>query len=185
MKILERTALILFSTIVLILSIIIVLLIFNWMNLDLLTIFIKNVISNSTFSNITLGVCTVLILLALKCIFFDNSSHDEYNANNGIFLKNENGKLLISKDTIENLASSVVKNFEGVDSAVTKAIIDKEGRAKINVVLFVHPDAILKELSNNIQLKIKETIKRTLDIELNEININVKNVATKKNNGQE
>jgi len=185
MKILERTALILFSTIVLILSIIMALLIFNWMNISIIDSTLELIISNSAISNVLLGICTVLILLAIKCIFFDNSGYDEYNANNGIFLKNENGKLLISKDTIENLASSVVKNFEGVENATTKAIIDKEGRTKINVVIYVHQDAILKELSNNIQLKIKETIQKTLDVELNEVNINVKNVATKKVSSQE
>lgn len=185
MKILERTALVLFSTIVLILSIIMVLLIFNWMNIELVNNGLEFIMSNSAISNITLGICTVFILLSIKCIFFDNSGHDEYNANNGIFLKNENGKLLISKDTIENLASSVVKNFEGVENATTKAIIDKEGNSKINVILYVYQDATIKELSNNIQLKIKETIKKTLDVELNEVNINVKNVATKKVSSQE
>ena len=185
MKILERTALVLFSTIVLILSIALILLIFNWMDIEIINNILAIVTSRNTVSNIILGVCTVLILLAIKCIFFDNSGYDEYNANNGIFIKNENGNLLISKETLENLSSSVIKNFDGVENAVTKAIIDKEGKLKIDINLFVHPDAVLKELSNNIQVKIKEAMKRSLDIEPNEINIKVKNIATKKTNNQE
>ena len=185
MKILERTALVLFSAIVLILSIIMVLLIFKWMSIDLAIESLEYILSSGALSNITLGICTITILLAIKCIFFDNSSHDIYNANDGIFLKNENGKLLISRDTIENLTSSVIKNFEGVESSNAKVVIEKDGNTKIEVVIFVHPNAILKELSNNIQLKIKETIKRNLDIDLKEINIRVKNIATKKANAQE
>lgn len=180
MKILERTALILFSTIVLILSIIMGFLMFDWMKITLVEDAISFLISNNVASNITLGVCTVFILLAIKCIFFDSSSQDEYNGKDGIFLKNENGKLLISKDTLENLSSSVIKNFEGVENSTSKAIIDKENKVKIEIILFVHPDAVLKELSSNIQIKVKEAIKKSLDIEVNEINIRVRNIAAKK-----
>ena len=185
MKILERTALILFSSIILILSCLMCLMIFKWANTNFVINTLNYVLESNTISNIVLGCCTVLILLAIKCIFFDNSMHDEYNSNDGILLKNENGSLLITKDTLENLATSVIKNFDAVENSNAKAIIDKEGLVKIDVVLFVHQDTILKELSNNIQLKIKEAIKRSLDVELSEVNIRVKNIAPKKTNTQE
>jgi len=47
------------------------------------------------------------------------------------------------------------------------------------VNLTVKPNAVIKDLSNNLQLRIKETIKTSLDLDVKEVNIRVKNIAPK------
>ena len=43
----------------------------------------------------------------------------------------------------------------------------------------------MKELSNNIQVKVKEAIKKASDLDVKEINVKVKNIETAKNIIQE
>src|SRR5574344_1555658 len=103
MKTLEKIALVLFSNIILILSIIMCILIFGWLELDIVTEVIEKVLNTTLYTNILLGMSVVFILLAIKCIFFDSSAKERAKEKSGILLENDNGKLLISKDTLENL----------------------------------------------------------------------------------
>ena len=41
---------------------------------------------------------------AIRCIFFDSSAKKKEEKRNGILLENSNGKLLITRETIENLS---------------------------------------------------------------------------------
>ena len=44
----------------------------------------------------------------------------------GILLENDNGKLLVSRDTIESLTNAVVKSFETAENTMTKVEVDNE-----------------------------------------------------------
>ena len=97
MKILEKITLIIYSNIILILSIILCLLIFNWLDISLVENIINSLIIGETSSKILLGLSVVFILLSIKCIFFDSTSKEEIKERQGVLLQNESGKLLISK----------------------------------------------------------------------------------------
>lgn len=185
MKILDRIGLALFSTLILIISIIICLMIFGWVEVEFIYQIFTNALQDELSSNILLGLSVVLILLAIKCIFFDASSKKEVDYRNGILLENSEGKLLITKDTIENLVNSVVKGFESAENVVTRVELDKENNVRVFVNLTVKENAIIKELSNNLQTKIKTTIKRTSDLEVKEVNIKVKDIEPEKKMVQE
>ena len=73
MKILEKITLIIYSNIILILSIILCLLIFNWLDISLVENIINSLIIGETSSKILLGLSIVFILLSIKCIFFDST----------------------------------------------------------------------------------------------------------------
>lgn len=181
MKIIDRIALALFSTIILVLSIILCLLIFGWIDLNTVNIFIKALINDSISSNIALGVAGVCVLLAIKCIFFESVSKETREISEGVLLQNENGKLLVSKNTIQNLVISSVKEFETAVDAMANARVNKEGTIDIDVTIYVLQNAIIKDLSSNLQVKIKEVIKKSLDIQVNAVNVKVKDVALKEN----
>lgn len=185
MKVLDKIGLVLFSSIILILSIILCLLIFGWINIESVNVFIKYMLNDNMVSNITLGVVTVLILLAIKCIFFDSSCKSDTGFEKGVLLQNENGKLLVSKETIQNLVNTIVKNYGTTKDINTKVILDKNNNVNIEVTLYVTQDAIIKDLSNEIQIKIKEVIKKSLDLDVKEVNIKVKNIAPKQEIVQE
>ena len=85
---------------------------------------------------------------------------------------------MISKETLENLVNSVALNFQSTEDVLTRVELDKENNVKVYINLVVSQDVIIKDLSANLQTKIKEKIKKATDLEVKEVNITVKKVAT-------
>lgn len=184
MKVIEKITLVLYSNIILILSIIACLLIFGWVDIDIVGDVIKDCLTTDPASKITLGVSIVFILLSIRCIFFDPTSKEELKDKQGVLLENENGKLMISKETIENLVDSVARGFESAEEISTRVELDKENNVKIFVNLTVNSNAVIKDLSANLQNRIKEKVKKATDLEVKEVNISIKKVAPVENTEQ-
>ena len=140
MKILEKITLIIYSNIILILSIILCLLIFNWLDISLVENIINSLIIGETSSKILLGLSVVFILLSIKCIFFDSTSKEEIKERQGVLLQNESGKLLISKETIENLVNSVALNFQNAEDVTTRVELDSENNVKVDIILLLEQE---------------------------------------------
>ncbi len=183
MKIIEKITLVLYSVIMLILSILMSLLVFGWLDMGLAGNLVYKLIVADMSSKIILGISILFILLSIKCIFFSSSAKKEKKSTQGVLLENESGKLLISKETIENLVDSVALDFENTEQVTTKIELDKENNIIVYINLTVNSEAVIKDLSSNLQSKIKEKIKVATDLEVKEVNIVVKKV-TEKQEGQ-
>ena len=179
MKFLEKITLIIYSNIMLILSIILCLLIFGWLDIDIVGNVVRGMVSGGVITNIVLAICVIFILLSIKCIFFDSTSKEQIKERQGVLLENDNGKLMISKETIENLVNSVALNFESAEDVTTRVDLDRENNVRVFVTLIVNSNAVIKDLSANLQNRIKEKIKVATDLEVKEVNITVKKVAPK------
>lgn len=179
MKILEKITLIIYSNIMLILSIILCLLVFGWLDIGLVGDIVTKIIVGETSSKIILGLSVIFILLSIKCIFFDTTSKEQIKERQGVLLENESGKLMISKETIENLVNSVALNFQSAEDVTTRVELDKENNVKVFVNLIVNEEAVIQDLSANLQARIKEKVKTATDLEVKEVNITVKKVAPK------
>ena len=117
-------------------------------------------------------------------MFFPTRTKKRQEIKTGVLLENKDGRLLISKDTIENLVSSVVKSFDDAIDVQTKVNLDANNKITVYVSLLVMENSIIKELSSNIQNKIKDTIKRSTDLEVDQVNINIKDIENNKNNAK-
>lgn len=177
MKIIEKIALIIYSNIMIILAVAISLITFGWIEFDFVANIVKTILTNSNYSLAILIVNIVIILLSIKCIFFDSGTNREKR---GILLENSNGKLMIAKETIENIVNNVAKEFEGAQEVTTKVEVDRESNLKIYVNLLITQDVVIKELSLNLQNRIKDTIKKSSDLEVKEVNVSVNNIASAK-----
>lgn len=177
MKILEKTTLIIYSYIILILSVLACLLVFGWIDLDVIQGTVEGIILGETSGRVVLGISIVFILLSIKCIFFDSTSKEQIKERQGVLLENESGKLMISKETIENLVNSVAKGFESTEDVVTRVELDRENNVNVYANLTVSSNAVIKDLSAKLQTSIKEKIKRTTDLDVKEVNITIKRVA--------
>ena len=178
MKILEKITLIIYSYVMLILAILACLLVFNWLDAELVGEIIHNILTGDVSGKIVLGVSVVFILLSVKCIFFDSTSKEQIKERQGVLLENESGKLMISKETIENLVNSVAKGFESTEDVTTRVELDKDNNVKVYANLVVSSEAVIKDLSAKLQTSIKDKIKKATDLEVNEVNITVKKVVS-------
>ena len=184
MKIIEKITLIIYSNIMLIVSIIACLLVFGWLDVDIVGKVVESCLTTDPSSKIALGVSIVFILLSIRCIFFDPTSKEEIKDRQGVLLENENGRLMISKETIENLVDSVARDFKDAEDITTRVELDKDNNVMIYANLVVTSDAVIKELSANLQNKIKERVKTATDLEVKQVNISVKKVAQTQEQGQ-
>ncbi len=180
MKVIEKITLIIYSNLILIMAVIACLLVFGWLDIDIVQGLTKTLIISSTSSKIILGVSIVFILLSIRCIFFDPSSKQEIKDKQGILLANENGKLMISKETIENLVEVVTKEYKTAKEVSSKVELDKENNVNIFVNLVVGADTVIKDLSIDLQNKIKNKVKETTDLDVKEVNITVKKAIQEK-----
>ena len=180
MKFIEKVTLIIYSNIMLILSVIACLLVFGWIDIDVVQNLVKDLILYGTSSKIILGVSIVFILLSLRCIFFDPTSKQELKDKQGILLANDNGKLMISKETIEDLVQAVTKQYKMAKEVTSRVELDKENNVNIFVNLVVGSDTVIKDLSADLQDKIKTKVKETTDLEVKEVNITVKKAIQEK-----
>ena len=180
MKFLERFTLITYSLVILILSVIVSLLIFNWMDFGTVTDMIYALITGSISSKITLGVCVVFILLSIKCMFFDEKSKEIAKEAQGILLKNENGQLMISRETIDNMVKNAVAGFENVKQCNTRIDVNEENQLKITLFLTVNENVVIKELAGNLQTKIKDEVKKISDLDVQEVNVKVMSLQENK-----
>ena len=175
MKFLDKLALKIFSIIIIALTVIVILFLTGIINTETINGFFTVITDGETTIKITIGVLAVLILLALKGLFFtskiDNSGKD------GIILENSSGKLVISKESLENLIASVIKEVPGADSVSSKTILDRDRNLIVYVTAIVSKDIMIKDVSNEIQARIKDAMKRTADLDVGEINIKVKNIT--------
>ena len=179
MKVVEKIILVIYSIIILVLASITCLLIFRWIDVNSINNFLEYILNNNILSNVILVISVVFILASIKCIFFLSKKSDYYKDN--LLLKNEDGKLIITKATIENLVNNVIKGFASTQEVNTKVKFNKENNIVVNVSLLVKEQANMKELSNNIQSKIKDTIKKASDLNVEEINIKIKNIEKVEN----
>lgn len=176
MKILDKITLIIFSIIILAISTTIILLIFGWANFSNIQIWYVQATQSPLGNNIMLGVALLCAILSLRAIFFGAGTGNPNG--DGVLLQNEAGKLLISKDTIENLVNSVARGFQNTQSVSTKVLINSENELKVYVTLMVLPNTVINELSMNLQTRIKEVVKKVTDLEIKAIDIRIKNITT-------
>lgn len=180
MKFIEKITLIIYSNIILILSVIACLLIFGWLDIEIVQGLVKDLLLFGTSSKIILGISIVFILLSLRCIFFDPTSKQEQKDKQGILLANDNGKLMISKDTIEDLVEVVTKQYKMAKDVTSRVELDKENNVNIFVNLVIGSDTVIKDLSADLQEKIKNKVKETTDLDVKEVNIIVKKAVQEK-----
>lgn len=178
MKFLERVSLTIFSIIMIVLSVINCLLIFGWLKLTTVNSAVLDILNNQTYSNILLAISVIFILLAIKSIFFSSNEKNGVSSGNGILLENDSGKLVVSRETLVNIVNGVAKGFESTENVQTRVSLDKDSNLRVYVELFVHSNAVIKDLSVNLQKRVKEAIKKTVDLDVKEVNIKIRNIAS-------
>lgn len=182
MKFFDKLVLKIFSIIILAIGISVILLMTGIINVEMVLNEIIKLSDGETTIKCSIAVLAVLMLLSIKGLFFTSKNQDKV-LKEGIILENTNGKLVISKESLENLVSSVTKDIPGADAITSKTILDKNRNLIVNVTAAVSKDVMIKDVSNEVQARVKEAMKKTADLEVKEVNIRIKNITSKKVKG--
>lgn len=181
MKFLDRLILKLFSIIIGVFTIMIVLAVTGVIPMTSITDMFVYLTDGDANLKATLIVSGVILLLVLKALCF--ASKPESDGKDGVVLENNNGKLVISKETLDNIISGIAKDISGTESTSSKTIVDKNRNLRVYVTTLVNKDVLIKDVSSELQDKIIDAMKRTADLDVKEVNIKVKNITSKKLKG--
>lgn len=124
-----------------------------------------------------LAISAFILLLSIKGMFFQKREPKEKGGT--ILLKNNNGKLSISKETIENLVRGSVMDIEGIELLKADSYLNKKGSLGVNVEIVILKEVNIKEVTKTIQEEVKYSVKQMTDVDVNDINVTVKNISNK------
>lgn len=174
MKILEKFVLILYSFLMLIVSALICLIVFKVISIDQIKYAIEYVQKDTALVITILAIAIVCILLSIRCLFFRKKKQIKKSNTTEILLENESGRLLISKNAIENAAKKIVKESLHLDTEI-KVTADIDPANNISIYIAVMLDRALKvrDLTLDLQLRIKNEIKDSFGLEVKQVNIKV------------
>lgn len=178
MTLFEKIISVTFSAIVLIVSVSFILTLGGVLDPDLGSDMMTDIMKGDFFSKILFLVSVALMILSLKEIVFGKKVEKE--GRDGIVLENETGKLIISKESLESLIAGEAKEIDGTESISSKTFLDPEKNLIVDVNVVVSKDVAIKEISAELQKRIKDVLKRTADLNTKNINIRIKNISNKK-----
>ncbi len=186
MKILEKFVLILYSFIVLVISVVLCLVIFKIIDIETINNCIKYMLEDSTILITVLASSIVCILLSIRCLFFRKRKEIKKSDATDILLENESGRLLISKRAIENAVKNVVNNAVK-DTKDCKVIVDIDpaNYLSVYVSILLNNNLKIRDMTLDLQLKIKSQIKDDFDLDVKQVNIKIDSVEEKENEKKE
>lgn len=174
MKILEKFVLILYSLLILVISICICLIIFNIINIEQIKFCIDYILKDTALTITVLGISIMCILLSIRCIFFRKKKQIKKSTATGILLENESGRLLISKTAIENAVKNIVREDMNYSNDIKVTVdIDPANNLSIYIAIMLDRALNVRNLTLDLQLKIKNEIKNNFGLEVKQVNIKI------------
>ena len=176
MKLIDKVIYFIFSTIVLAIVVVMFTVILNIGGVvNPVFNFISN-IPNMSFTQeqmtyiIIVGI--LLIIMAIKGILFQSKLEENKDA---IILENSSGKLIISRRTLENLVKDISNSVKGVENSSARVNVEKDTDLIISIDIVVKEGSI-KDITKKLQEDVKIAIKKASDLNVSEVNVNIKNI---------
>lgn len=114
----------------------------------------------------------LLFIMAIKGILFQSKLEENKDA---IILENNSGKLIISRKTLENLVKDISNGVQGVENSFARVNVSKDTELIISIDIVVKEGSI-KDITKKLQEDVKIAIKKASDLNVSEVNVNIKNI---------
>ncbi|MBR2289990.1 MAG: alkaline shock response membrane anchor protein AmaP [Clostridia bacterium] len=178
MTLFQKIVSVTFASIVLFVSVVFMLTLGGILAPDLGSNIMEDMIEGEFWSKIFFALFAILAIFAVREIAFGEKVSKE--GREGLILENESGKLIISKESLENLVAGVGKEIEGVDNISSRTFIDTEKNVVVEANVVVGREVALKDISAELQKRVKTALKQTADLDVKYVNIKIKNISNKK-----
>ena len=114
----------------------------------------------------------LLFIMGIKGILFQSKLEENKDA---IILENNSGKLIISRKTLENLVKDISNGVQGVENSFARVNVSKDTELIISIDIVVKEGSI-KDITKKLQEDVKIAIKKASDLNVSEVNVNIKNI---------
>ena len=176
MKLVDKVIYFIFSVIILAIVVVMFTVILNIGGIvNLVFNFISN-IPNMSFTQEQMTYIVIieilLFIMAIKGILFQSKLEENKDA---IILENNSGKLIISRKTLENLVKDISNGVQGVENSFARVNVSKDTELIISIDIVVKEGSI-KDITKKLQEDVKIAIKKASDLNVSEVNVNIKNI---------
>lgn len=172
MNLFDKLSFKIYSIIILMISIIFGITLTNIINISDIADVLEDFVSEYFWA--TLVITLGLIVWSIRNIIYGGSTRRETSS--GILLENNNGKLLITRESISNLIETVVRENSKISNVSTRLEFDENNNINVFLNFSVDTGTSVKDITTDIQKKIKDTVKKSTDLDIKEINIKIKNI---------
>ena len=176
MKLVDKVIYFIFSVIILAIVVVMFTVI---LNIGVVVNPVFNFISNIPNMSFTQEQMTYIIIIeillfamAIKGILFQSKLEENKDA---IILENNSGKLIISRKTLENLVKDISNGVQGVENSSARVNVSKDTELIISIDIVVKEGSI-KDITKKLQEDVKIAIKKASDLNVAEVNVNIKNI---------
>jgi uncharacterized alkaline shock family protein YloU len=179
MSVFQKVVSVTFASIVLIISLVLMLTLGGILEPTFGANIMEKIVAGDFWSKVLFAIAVILTIFSIREIVFGEKINTE--GKEGIVLENESGKLIISKESLENLIAGVGKEIEGAEAITSRTFIDLDKNVTVNVNVVINREVVIKDISTELQKRVKAALKKTADLDVKYVNIKIKNISNKKN----
>lgn len=176
MKLLDKLINFIFSLAMIIVSVVILLVMFNLTTTEFVNGVLNNYLWNNDYRMAVIISSIVVLLAGLKTTIF--LSDFKKKRKMPITVSTDNGNVQIAHETIESTAKAVAKNYEEVKDVNAKMVGKNKG-VEIYMAILVSQDTNIRALTRSIQDEVKNKIHETTGVLVLNTDIKVKNIVEK------
>lgn len=189
MRILDKIISFIFNVFVIVVAVAILLVLVGLVNYPVIEGLLRDYVFNDSYRAIVLSSTILVILAGLKTTVF--SSSFARTSQKSIMVDTPHGKIQINQDTIENVAKSVINEYDAIKDVHTRMTKAKNG-INMYMMLSVYQNTNIKDVVTKVQNDVKEQIEETTSVIVRNVDVKIKNVSgtpgdkkSKKNNKAE
>ncbi|MBQ9314601.1 MAG: alkaline shock response membrane anchor protein AmaP [Clostridia bacterium] len=176
MKLIDRLINFIFSLVMLVLSLVVLLVIFNFIDSNYINGLINDYVWSKDYRLIVIITSFIVFLAGLKTTIF--LSDFKKRRKIPIMVSSENGSVQIAQETIESTAKAVARTHEEVKDVNVK-MINKNKGVDIYMSILVVQDTNIRTITRQIQEEVKEKVHETTGVLVLNTDIKVKNIVEK------
>lgn len=176
MRIIDKFMFIIYSIVLILISIIMFILPFDVrgdFSIDSFIYMLENMRGNYLIS--LLGAILIVVIVFCLFSFFSNTSHKKKKGSY-LVLDNDYGEVTIYDETVIGLVRNVTKEFEGISNINTKVTF-KEGKINISLKGEAQNEISIPQISEQLQGRIKSNIEETTGASVNNIDVEITKVT--------
>lgn len=176
MKWLDRLINFIFSLVILVISVVVLLALFNYIDYTYVNSLINDYLWGADYRLIVIITTCIVLLAALKTTIFLSDFKKKRKI--PILVSTENGVIQIASETIESTAKAVAISHEEVRDVNVK-MVNKNKGVDVYMSLLVIQDTNIRTITKQIQDEVKEKVHETTGVLVLNTDIKVKNIIEK------
>jgi molybdenum cofactor biosynthesis enzyme MoaA len=131
------------------------------------------------FYLITLGTALIMLGISFRLLLAGRTSKKPVST---ILKTTDLGMIRVSVNTLDTLTQKAVRSFQDVKEVKSMILPEQDGGVRVQLKVTILPDVHMPELTQNIQIRVKEYVEELSGITVKEVQVYIDNLTIAKQN---